>query len=45
LAHSAANLTVQDQMQPYNQDGVIVPILWMGNLVCSNRSLQVVVKA
>jgi hypothetical protein len=45
VAHSAANLTVQDQMQPYNQDGVIVPILWMGNMICSNRALQGVMKA
>jgi hypothetical protein len=45
VAHSAANLTVQDQMTPYNQDGVIVPILWMGNMICSNRALQGVMKA
>jgi hypothetical protein len=23
-----------------NQDGVVIPILWMGQLCCSNRSLQ-----
>jgi hypothetical protein len=23
-----------------NQDAVVIPMLWMGNLVCSNRSLQ-----
>ena len=23
-----------------NQDAVVIPLLWMGNLVCSNRSLQ-----
>lgn len=45
VAHSDANLTVQDQMQPFNQDGVIIPILWMGNMICSNRALQGVAKA
>lgn len=43
--HSDANLTVMDEARPYNQDGVVVPILWMGNLVTSNRSLQGVLKA
>lgn len=45
VVHSDANLTVMDEAKPYNQDGVVVPIIWMGNLVCSNRSLQGVVKA
>ena len=38
--HRDANLTVQEQMQPSNQDGVVIPILWMGNLTISNRRLQ-----
>jgi hypothetical protein len=45
VVHSDANLTVMDEAKPYNQDGVVVPVIWMGNLVCSNRSLQGVVKA
>lgn len=45
VVHEDANLSVQDQMQPYNQDASVVPILWMGNLVCSNRRLQGVLKA
>jgi hypothetical protein len=45
VAHSDANLTVQDQVSPYNQDGVIIPILWMGNMVVTNRALQGVMKA
>lgn len=45
VVHSDANLTVMDEVRPYNQDGVVVPILWMGNMVCSNRSLQGLVKA
>lgn len=44
VEHSEANLTVMDEMKPYNQDAAIVPILWMGNLVTSNRSLQGVLK-
>lgn len=45
VAHRDANLSVQDQMQPYNQDAAVIPILWMGNMVCSNRRLQGVLKA
>ena len=45
VTHKDANLTVMDEMKPYNQDAAVVPILWMGNLVCSNRSLQGLVKA
>lgn len=45
VTHSDANMTVMDEAKPYNQDAVVVPILWMGNMVCSNRSLQGLVKA
>lgn len=45
VAHPDANLTVNEEMRPINQDAAITPILWMGNLVCSNRSLQGVQKA
>ncbi len=45
VVHKAANLTVMDEMRPYNQDASVVPILWMGNLVCTNRMLQGVLKA
>lgn len=45
VVHSDANLTVMDETKPYNQDAVVVPILWMGNLVCQNRSLQGIAKA
>lgn len=44
VAHSDANMTVMDEVKPYNQDAVVIPILWMGNLVCTNRSLQGVIK-
>jgi hypothetical protein len=45
VVHKDANLEIMDEMKPYNQDAAVVPILWMGNLVCSNRSLQGVLKA
>jgi hypothetical protein len=45
VVHADANVTVMGEREPYNQDAVVVPVLWMGNLVCSNRALQGVVKA
>lgn len=45
VVHKDANLTVMDEIKPYNQDAAVVPILWMGNLTVTNRSLQGVVKA
>jgi len=45
VVHSDADLAVMDEMKPYNQDAAVVPILWMGNLTCGNRSLQGVLKA
>lgn len=45
VAHKDADLEVMDELKPYNQDAAVVPILWMGNMVVSNRSLQGVLKA
>ena len=45
VTHADANMTVMEEARPFNQDAVVVPILWMGNFVCSNRSLQGVLKA
>lgn len=45
VVHKDANLAVMDEMKPYNQDAAVIPILWMGNMVCTNRNLQGVVKA
>jgi hypothetical protein len=42
--HEDANLTVMEEAKPFNQDGAVVPILWMGNLTCSNRALQGVLR-
>ena len=45
VVHRDANMTVMDQRQSVNQDAVVIPVLWQGNLVTSNRSLQGVMKA
>lgn len=45
VVHKDADMTVNEEMKPYNQDAAVVPILWMGNLVASNRALQGVLKA
>lgn len=41
--HEQANWTQMDDKVSSNQDAVIIPVLWMGNLTCSNRSLQGVI--
>ena len=45
VVHQDADLEIMDDMRPVNQDGSVTPILWMGNLTCSNRKLQGVLKA
>ena len=45
VVHRDADLSVQEDMKPYNRDATVVPILWMGNMVVSNRRLQGVLKA
>jgi hypothetical protein len=45
VVHEDADLEMVDEIRPYNQDAVVMPILWMGNLTLSNRHLQGVVKA
>ena len=45
VVHRDADLSVQEDMKPYNQDATVIPVLWMGNMVCSNRRLQGVLKA
>ena len=45
VAHSAANMTMMDELRSVNQDAVVIPILFQGNLAVSNRSLQGVLKA
>jgi hypothetical protein len=43
--HRDAQMTLMDELKSVNQDAVVLPVLWMGNLLCSNRSLQGVLKA
>ena len=45
VVHQDADLEIMDEMRPVNQDGQVIPILWMGNLTCSNRKLQGVIIA
>lgn len=41
--HLAANFEVQEQVKSFNQDAIMVPVIWMGNMTCSNASLQGVI--
>lgn len=45
VVHQDADLSIMDEMRPVNQDGEVIPILWMGNLTCSNRKQQGVIIA
>ncbi len=40
MEHPEARWTEDDEKVPLNQDAVVIPMYWMGNLVTSNRSLQ-----
>lgn len=43
VVHRDANLTEVPEMRSINQDAVVIPIIWQGNLVCSNRQMQGVI--
>lgn len=45
VAHQDANMTIMDELRSVNQDAVVIPVLFQGNLVCSARFLQGVVKS
>lgn len=45
VVHQDADLTEVPDQRAVNQDASVTPIIWQGNLVCSNRSLQAVIKA
>lgn len=45
VVHRDANMEIMDELKSVNQDAVVIPILFMGNLAVSNRSLQGVMKA
>jgi hypothetical protein len=40
VEHKEARWSTLDEKMSVNQDGVVIPLIWMGQLVCSNRSLQ-----
>ena len=45
VVHRDADWTEVSEQRPINQDAVVIPMLWMGNLICSNRKLQGVMHA
>jgi hypothetical protein len=45
VAHQDANMTMMDELRSINQDAAVIPVLFQGNLVCSARFLQGVVKS
>jgi hypothetical protein len=38
--HSSTNIVPLPEKNPVNQDAGVVPVVWAGNLCCSNASLQ-----
>ena len=40
VQHKEAKWTTDDDKKPVNQDAVVIPMYWMGNMVCTNRDLQ-----
>lgn len=40
VVHRDADMTVMEELKSVNADAVVIPVLWMGNLACSNRFLQ-----
>jgi hypothetical protein len=45
VVHQDANMEIMPEMKSVNQDAIVIPILFQGNMVVSNRSLQGVAKA
>jgi hypothetical protein len=40
VAHDDANWSTLDEKMSVNQDATVIPIIWQGQLTCSNRALQ-----
>lgn len=40
VVHRDANWTTLDEKMSINQDAVVIPVIWQGQMCCSNRSLQ-----
>lgn len=45
VVHRDANMDMPEELRSVNQDAVVMPLIWQGNLVCSARFLQGVMKA
>ena len=45
VVHQDADLAELPEQRPYNQDAAIIPLIWMGNITCSNRRRQGILKA
>jgi hypothetical protein len=45
VCHKDADMDEVEEQRAINQDAVVIPIIWMGNICCSNRSLQGVMHA
>lgn len=45
VVHKDADLEIQEDMRPYNQDATVIPVLWMGNMCITNRRLNAVARA
>lgn len=40
VAHKDANMDIMPELRSVNQDAIVIPVLFQGNLVCSNRARQ-----
>lgn len=40
VQHKEAQWTPDEEKRPVNQDAIVIPLYWMGNMVVTNRSLQ-----
>ena len=45
VAHQDENMEIMPELHSVNQDAIVIPVLFQGNLVCSNRARQGVAKA
>lgn len=45
VVHQDADMEIMPELRSINQDAVVIPIIWQGNVAVSNRKLQGVQKA
>lgn len=43
--HQDADFEMLDEQKSINQDAIVIPVLWQGNMTVANRSLQGLIKA